>query len=332
MGRQRVYSTGISVAAVMLALLTGACVSGQTQVPETSASDSSDWSPPLLPDGQPDMQGVYVPNWRTVVPIESWTDEDRQEYFALLDEKYELRATGGTGGSAEFVEWDLHGEDQPPPGTVLVVDPPDGWIPYQPWAAAKRQYMKDHLYDREEFISTRTRCFPAGAARDLNMGSNYNGWQIVQAPGMVVVLTEWNHTYRTIRLDGRPHVGPDIQLWMGDSIGHWEGNTLVVDATNHTDKTWVVGEIAGDGPSNNSFHSPALHLEERFTIVDADHIDYEVTIEDPNVFARPWTLRKKIWKRAEEGYILFEYACHEGNVGWENMKQGLFGKPTVLSP
>ena len=124
----------------------------------------------------------------------------------------------------DFGEGNLQGDL--PPDTVMVVDPPDGKIPYQPWAAAKRQYMavhgstwqymKEHLYDREEFISTRTRCFPAGLPRDMSMGSSYNGWQVVQAPGVVVILTEWNHTYRIIRLDGRPHVGSSIQA---DHVG-----------------------------------------------------------------------------------------------------------------
>ena len=331
MWNQRLISTGLVAAAIAVVSLAFIPDGGQAQEPEATAepATASAWSPPLLPDGQPDMQGHYVPNWRTSVPPERWPDGHSAEYRALLAERYDMPAFAarGGGGPSPFSEGDLQGGS--PPDMVMVVDPPDGKIPYQPWAAAKRKYMKEHLYDREEFVSTRTRCFPAGAARDMNMGSNYNGWHVVQAPGVVVFLTEWNHTYRIIRLDGRPHVGPDIELWMGDSRGHWEGNTLVVDATNFTDKTWVVGEIAGDGPSNNAFHSPALHLQERFTLVDANHIDYEATIEDPNVFTRPWTLRRKLWKRAEEGYVLFEYACHEGNIGWANMKQGLFGKTSA---
>ena len=335
MRTQHVMVVGVMVAAVGVVSLAGARAGGEAQTrraaddPAAAGPEPTSWTPALLPDGQPDMQGFYIPNWRTIVPIERWTEAEREEYRARLTEKYILGTLGGRCSSPEFVEWDLQGEDQPSPDTVMVVDPPNGRIPYQPWAAAKRKYMKEHLYDREEFISTRTRCFPAGAARDMNMGSNYNGWHVVQAPGVVVFLTEWNHTYRIIRLDGRPHVGPNIELWMGDSRGHWEGNTLVVDVTNFTDKTWVVGEIAGDGPSNNAFHSPALHLQERFTLVDANHIDYEATIEDPNVFTRPWTLRRKLWKRAEEGYVLFEYACHEGNIGWANIKQALFGTPSA---
>jgi hypothetical protein len=324
----RVMSLGIALVALVVVAGGGrAQARGQAEA-AVQAPNPASWVPARLPDGQPDMQGLYVPNYRTNVPIEIWTDAERAEYRELLKKMRGDPLGRGRGQGPGFGEGDRQG-GAPPEGTVLLVDPtPDGKIPYQPWAAAKRRYMRDHLYDREEFVSTRTRCFPAGL-RSMNMGSNYNGWQIAQAPGVVLILEEWHHTYRTIRLDDRPHVGSDIQLWMGDSRGHWEGNTLVVDVSNFTDKTWVVGEIDGEGPSNNAFHSPALHAVERFTLVDADRIDYEVTIDDPNVFSRPWTLHRKIWKRAASDYSLFEYACHEGNVGWATMKRGLgFTEPS----
>ena len=310
-------------AAIALASLAAASACNGPKAPEPGKPGATTVkngdSASRLPDGQPDMQGIYVPNWRSTVAIERWTAAERKEYADLL---VKIRgANTGAGPGGDDIESDLQGE-RTPPDTLMVVDPPDGRIPYQPWAAAKRRYMRDHIYDREEFVSTRTRCFPAGI-RDMNIGSNYTGWQVVQTPGLVTILSEWNHQYRLIRLDGRPHVGREIQLWMGDSRGRWEGNTLVVDVSNFTDKTWVVGEIDGEGPSNNAFHSPALHAVERFTIVDRDHIDYEATFDDPNVFSRPWTIRRKLWKRAPKDYVLFEYACHEGNVGWEDMKQGL---------
>jgi hypothetical protein len=119
--------------------------------------------------------------------------------------------------------------------------------------------------------------------------------------------------HRVVHLDGRSHPGPAVQLWMGDSVGRWEGNTLVVDVTNFTDKTWLIGDGGSEGMSNGSFHSPALHIVERLTMVDADTIDYEATVEDPNVFTRPWTIRYPLFDRAGKGYELFEYACHEGN-------------------
>jgi hypothetical protein len=323
--RQRVPGLSrLPFALLVLVPLTAAPAPGWAQAAGTAAAPAAAeaWTPSRLPDGQPNMQGTYVPNWPTTVPVESLTDAEIQEYRDLLGE---LRGgqTGAGGGGGFSGERNLQG-NMPAKGTALIVDPPDGRMPYQPWAAAKRRYMRDHLYDREEFMSTRTRCFPAGT-RSQNMGSNYNGWVIAQAPGVVQIIEEWNHTHRIIHLDERPHPGPNIRLWMGDSRGRWEGNTLVVDVRNFTDKTWIAGRIDGEGPSNSSFHSPALRVTERFTLVDEDHIDYEATYEDPNVFTRPWTIRRKIWKRAPKDYNLFEYACHEGNIGWENMKKGLYG-------
>jgi hypothetical protein len=131
------------------------------------------------------------------------------------------------------------------------------------------------------------------------------------------MLVEANHIYRIIPIEGpnspASKLGGDIQLWMGDSNGRWEGKTLVVETTNLTDKTWVTGEQGGEGPSTGSFHSPAMRVVERFTIAGPDHVDYEATIEDPNVFTRPWTMKFDVWKRAPAGFEMFEYACHEGN-------------------
>ena len=170
----------LGVIASVIAVVSVAAIPGASQA---QSPEPSSWSPPLLPDGQPDMQGLYVPNWGSASP-ERWAQEEREEYAALLLERYDVSDAGTRGGgdSPEFGEGGLQGDL--PPGTVMVVDPPDGKIPYLPWAAAKRQYMQEHLYDREEFISTRTRCFPAGLPRDMSMGSGYNGWQVVQAPGL----------------------------------------------------------------------------------------------------------------------------------------------------
>ena len=341
MDQPRQVSTRAMASLIVLVALAAGSAGCQAQAPAAGSSAPSDWAPQRLPDGQPDMQGIYVPNWPSTVPVERWTEAEAEEYATVLARMRGeplARSTRPTAPSQVGQvnaggERDLQG-DMPPPGTVMVVDPPDGRIPYQPWAAAKRRYMRDHIYDHEEFVSTRTRCFPAGI-RDMNIGSNYTGWQIVQVPGLVIITHEWHHTYRIIRLDGRPHLGPKHELWMGDARGRWEGNTLIVDTRNFTDKTWVVGEIDGEGPSNNAFHSPALRVTERFTLVDADRIDYEATYEDPNVFTRPWTLRRRIWKRAPKDYVIFEYACHEGNVGWENMKAGLgldMKKPLMPQP
>ena len=129
--------------------------------------------------------------------------------------------------------------------------------------------------------------------------------QIRQTPGHVVILYEWVHAYRVIPTDGRPHVGEDIHLYNGDSRGHWEGDTLVVDVTNFNDKVWF--------DSHGSFYSEALHVVERYTLVDPDTINYEASIEDPTVFTRPWKMTFKIQRINQEGYEFFEEACYEGN-------------------
>ena len=272
-----------------------------------AAQDAGAYTPALRPDGQPDIQGIYVSPSR--LPIERWTDAERAEW----DEQ--MVAVRGPNPGAYGLEWteiELRQGGGPAADAVAVVDPPDGRVPWQPWALAKKTYIRNNPYERKAFIDTRVRCLPAGTPRGT-FSSSYNGWQVLQPPGHVVILYEHNHLYRVIPLDDSPHPGSDIQLWMGDSRGRWEGNTLVVDVTNFTDKTWAVGELGGEGMSAGSFHSPAMHVVERFTIVDAGTIDYEATIEDPNVFTRPWKIAFSVWQRAPADYVLFEYACHEGN-------------------
>jgi hypothetical protein len=278
------------------------------------------WRPKRLPDGQPDMQGTYVTGWSA--PLERYTEAERKEWNARMEA---VRGPNPGAYGLEWIEADLMGKGRrAPKGFVQVIDPPDGRIPWQPWALAKKNYLRDNPYDRSEFLDSRVRCLPAGPR--FVMSSAYNGWQILQPPGHVIMLQEHNHNYRIIPIGKSPHVGKDIQLWQGDSVGHWEGNTLVVEATNFTDKTWIVGEAGGEGMSGGSFHSTALRMVERYTMVDADNIDYEATIEDPNVYTRPWKMSFGVWKRAPAEYENFEYACHEGNRSIE-LTEALFKNP-----
>ena len=263
--------------------------------------------PKKLADGQPDMQGTYVSGWG--VPNERFTEAERK---AWNDKMVKYRGPNPGAYGTEWTESELRkGSYRPPAGTVMVIEPASGRVPFQPWALAKRDYIRDNWLERSEFTDSRVRCLPAGPR--FGFQSGYNGWQILQTPGKVIMLQEHNHNYRIINIDNAPHPGKDIQLWQGDSRGRWEGNTLVVDVTNFTDKTWVIGEIGGEGMSVGTFHSTALHMVERFTMVDADNIHYEATIEDPNVFTAPWKIAYGIWKRAPKEYENFEFACHEGN-------------------
>ena len=151
-------------------------------------------------------------------------------------------------------------------------------------------------------------CYLSGIPRVFYQG----GFQILQPPGHVVFLQEFNHAYRIVPLDQRPHLGDNFKLWMGDSRGRWEGNTLVVDVTSNNDKTWwdVVG----------SFHSDALHIVERYTFVDADTINYDATFEDLKVFTRPFRMSLLLNRNKEPGYELIEFACHEGQESQQFLK------------
>jgi len=159
------------------------------------------------------------------------------------------------------------------------------------------------------------RCITRGVPGGLFPTGYGSGYQILQGPGYVAIVYEMIHEARMIPVDGRRHVGSGIRLWNGDSRGHWEGNTLVVDITNYNDK----GNIATNAASQRVRSIPQsedLHAVERFTRVDENTINYEVVVDDPKVFTAPWKLAMSL--NREPQYQLFEYACHEGNLAVPN--------------
>ena len=179
------------------------------------------------------------------------------------------------------------------PQVTLIVDPPDGKVPYLPQWANQRQDNWDHYIDP---LGT---CYITGVPRQTFAP---RGIAIIQAPHVFAMAGEFAHQYRVIPTDNSPHIGDSVRLLMGDSRGHWEGNTLVVDTTNLTDRTWL--SISGH------FHSDALRVTERFTLVDADTILYETTLTDPKVFRQPWTMAMPII-RFEQGHEVLEEPCFE---------------------
>jgi hypothetical protein len=182
------------------------------------------------------------------------------------------------------------------PGPSLVIDTPDHKIPYQPWALEFRKGIVDR------FISPLASCFPPGIPRDIVAPAAH---QIVQAPGYVMHLLEYSHSYRVIPTGNEGHVSGNVKLWQGNSRGHWEGNTLVVDVTNMNGLAWI------DNAGN--FASDALHVVERFTMIDRDTIHWEGRIEDPKVYTHPWTMVSALTRNKEPGFEIWEQACHEGN-------------------
>ena len=182
------------------------------------------------------------------------------------------------------------------PGPSLVIDTPDHKIPYQPCALEFRKGIVDR------FISPLASCFPPGIPRDIVAPAAH---QIVQAPGYVMHLLEYSHSYRVIPTGNEEHVSGNVKLWQGNSRGHWEGNTLVVDVTNMNGLAWI------DNAGN--FASDALHVVERFTMIDRDTIHWEGRIEDPKVYTHPWTMVSALTRNKEPGFEIWEQACHEGN-------------------
>jgi hypothetical protein len=200
--------------------------------------------------------------------------------------------------------------------TSLIVDPPDGRLPLRP-AAEKRRDFNVTSMDTYESMSTWDRCITRGPTLMLPTGYN-NGTRIIQTKDFVVIESEMIHEARIVPLDGQPHADPRLRSWTGDPRGRWEGDTLVVDSTNFTDKGWV-STHAGSGRLRGVPNSEALHLVERFT-PSADGIDYELIVEDPEIYTRPWKVSLPL--RRDPAYEIYEYACHEGNQAIELALRG----------
>src|SRR5262245_59271121 len=243
------------------------------------------WQPAKLSDGQPDIQGL----WGDVLENIASLNVERGDLLFPLSQRLGVRNYPSLKNFKGFL-----------------IDPPDGLLPHQPWALERRnQAMKEFLAPTPALMDPQTRGWPNGMPRENYYSSINNGpFQIMQPPGMVVFFYEIHHEFRIVPLDGRPHPGKDIKLWEGDSRGHWEGNTLVIEVTNNDDGTRF--DVMGN------FHTDGMKVTERWTILDKNSIDYKATIDDPKVYTRPWTLGVKM-VRAKPGTEIFEYAGVEGD-------------------
>ena len=242
-------------------------------VPATARAQT--YTPPRTADGQPDLQGIWMP---------------AGTFYNIQD--LEFQAVYQTFAASDSAQR----------GRSLVVDPPDGKIPYQPWAAAKANLvLQNHAEPTAQFLDPNARCFLHGVPRHLNNRE----FEILQPKGHVVIFNMAHHTYRAIPLNAAPRPPEAITLYMGDSRGRWEGNTLVIDVTNNNDQTWF--DVVG------SFHSDAMRVTERLTPINADTIAYEAVITDPKVYTRPWTFALRFNRLKDYGSEIWEEACHENN-------------------
>jgi hypothetical protein len=276
--------------------------------------------PRRTPWGDPDLQGLW--NNSTTTPLERpadlagkevLTDRELAERNELAGSNHDRAPRDGDPGTYNQFWWE---EGTFLKRTSLITDPADGRMPSltaagQKARAARAEYQRAHPADSWEDRNLAERCLTRGAPK-LPGGYN-NNVRIVQSPGYVAILQEMIHEVRIIPVDGRPHIAAGVRQWMGDSRGHWEGDTLVVDTTNYHEKI-----------ANNSFNccggaGAHLHVVERFRRVDADTIDFEYTVDDPTTWTRPWTASVPMRKTQNQ---IYEYACHEGNYGMDGILRG----------
>jgi hypothetical protein len=303
-----------------------------TLVVPSAAGQSGKWTAPRTPDGKPDIQGTFT--FSTITPLqrpealagkEVLTAEEAAAFEESENKRlnrdlydpekgqpsagYPPRSQGGVLSYNDF--WYERGnqltEDR---RTSLIVDPPDGRIPF---TAATRARMAERaarnnagVFDDPEDLSLVDRCILGfNSGPPMVSGTYNNNLQIVQTPGYVVIFNEMVHNARIIPTDGRPH-GP-LPRWTGDSRGRWEGETLVVETVNFRRETSLAGSTAG------------TRVEERFTRVDPETIDYRFTVTDPTAYTRPWTAVMPL-RAIDE--LLYEYACHEANYGMTGILRG----------
>jgi hypothetical protein len=295
------------------------------------AQTSKSWTPPRTVDGQPDLQGVWTN--ATITPFERppqlagkafLTEQEAAELEKqAAQSKVDKPPAPGDVGNYNQVWFDAGTKVVGTRQTSLVMDPPDGRVPVKPAAEAKRDYDLAHIGDSYEHMSVWDRCITRGVPGRMFPAGYNNAYQILQSPGYVVIMSEMIHDARVIPMDGRAHAPADVRSWDGDSRGHWDGNSLVVDTTNFNGKGWVATSAA-TGRMKGIPESQALHVVERFTRVAAGTIQYEVTIDDPNVYTKPWKV--SIPLTHDPQYVVYEYACQEGNQAVENILRGARAK------
>jgi hypothetical protein len=311
-----VYRT--SLVGLMAAIVVGASnpsTHAQAQRAAVAKPDSARpkaAAPPRTPDGHPDFQGLW--DYRTVTPLERPRDLADKAVFtdqeALAFERRNAERLGNVVAVHPPGWLDYGSKVLDDHRTSLIVDPPTGRVPPLTAAAKARlaaSPVDERAADGPEQRSPQERCLVFGAGPPMVPGPYNNNVQLVQTPNTFVIMNEMIHDARIVPLDGRPHLSSSVRQWLGDSRGRWEGDTLVVETTNFSNRTSFRGSDEN------------LRVIERFTRPDLDTLIYEFTIDDPTAFSAPWTARFPMMRSAEQ---MYEYACHEGNFGLLDILKG----------
>jgi hypothetical protein len=346
----RLASWGFPAIVIAAGLLAPVPIAGQTSAPRAGTSRATAttkaWTPPRTADGQPDLQGIWLNNSAT--PLERpkalegrqfLTDDEVTDlkqraarlfkgdnadfpggdnfFLAVLANPDHYKNPNATGGTEAMIEREFDNR------TSLIVDPPDGKIPWTPEGQRRQDAATAAglavAPAGPEDLTNAIRCITYGVPRigvnNTSAAGPLGYYQIVQAPGYVVLMLEAIHEARIIPLDGRPHLPESVHQWSGDSTGRWEGNTLVVETINFSPEGNVMGS------------DEHLHVVERFTRVAPDTINYDITLADPTTWTKPWTVGIRL-KQSQA--MIYEYACHEGNSAL--MRGILAGARTVETP
>jgi hypothetical protein len=327
MRHRALTSFGVLVAAIALIPLATRSVAGQAQASSAKpAAAARKWTASRTPDGQPDLQGYWTNS--TYIPLERPNNVTKEFY---TEEEFVAATRNAAAREAEQTEpgtiADVHydftqfGLDRSQSAlarslrTSMIIDPPNGKLP--PLTEEGQKRAADRAAERKRMgaatdavqnMPLGTQCLIMAGSGPPMMPAGYNSnYQIVQAAGTVMILTEMIHDARIIPLDGRASLPENIRQWMGESRGHWDGDTLVIETTN----------LNGQNPFRGS--SENMRVTERLTRVNADTIVYRFTVEDPATWTRPFTAEMTMTKTVGP---IFEHACHEGNYGVMNTLAG----------
>ena len=308
-----------------------------TAVAQVERVIDPNWTMPLTSDGQPDLQGMW--GNKTITPMErpesaagkaflsveeiSRLESQRAERTVRANAPSKIRVeslpVGGSIGGYNS-HWLDSGDTVLSTGqTSLIVDPPDGRARIKEWAIAAKQYNLERNGDHYLNMSVWDRCLSRGVPGSMLPAGYNNAYRIVQSSDHVAVHHEMIHDVRIIPLSDRSFVDPAIKLWMGDARAHWEGDTLVVETKNFTNRGWIASSSAGRRLKGIPT-SERLHVVERYQRVSEDTILWRVTVTDPNVFTEPFTIQMPLTRYPD--YEIYEYACHEGNWAVRNALSG----------
>ena len=319
------------LAALIAAALALGAITGAAQAPTPAAQSAQalaatkTYTPPRTPWGDPDIQGSYTSTNENGVPLErpnqypaqgTMTDAEFQKIVRQRQEQARASAgrIGGAGTGAGPTHWYEHLDAQATQ-LWLISDPADGKLPpltpegqQRAQAARKARVLEP---SRWEHFSLYDRCITRGLIGSILPVIYGNSLDITQGPGYVVIRNEMIHEARVIPLDGRPRPAEHVRGYMGVSRGRWEGTVLVVETTHFTDRTAIGINGSGNG------HSDALTITERYIPVNQKTVRWEVTVNDPKTWTRPWTFGLPLTR--DETQKVVEYDCHEGNYGLRNM-------------